>query len=459
MPLSSLSVEILGEVLSQIDDQKSLESAVLSCPLLHTAYRERRESVNHAFWRNTYADCEVYCRFLTYAVVNFLPLKVSRENIQGEDMYAFWVAYMNWSNPPQDSANFIQDIFPASSKWEQITAIPSPSGKDMAETHKYIFSWCEKLCKDRLKYNPFTKKEVNTNPPPSRTELTRICAAIYQFWIYCILYSSPVVGLSDCIRDHEGNVLGLWDGAEAMMVLVPCILEVMWFRDFVFIRNTLIGWLQDCSKPIIGKIGLDLADEVEHSAPPFTPEDDETSMWSLICGLGPSGFWKFLFENTYKEQVVTRLVIEALPQTGYRPLSMYFGNYLEDVSIRTYCPILRICKGRYNLAEEDSDWWNVAETNDQIIDKSVIMWDDWRLKEWGYSFPVLTPPLFRAELSVGEGDTEEEVRNRYLEIYGRVGDINEKPRFLSFVDYVLENIQKKLIREAMGLQKSMISNK
>ncbi|KAF3122125.1 hypothetical protein TWF703_001507 [Orbilia oligospora] len=403
MLLSSLPVEILGGVLSQIDDQKSLESAVLSCPLFHTAYRERRESVNHAFWRNTYADCEVYCRFLTYAVVNFLPLKVSRENIQGEDMYAFWVAYMNWSNPPQDSANFIQDIFPASSKWEQITAIPSPSGKDMAETHKYIFSWCEKL------------------------------------W------------LSDCIRDHEGNVLGLWDGAEAMMVLVPCILEVMWFRDFVFIRNTLIGWLQDCSKPIIGKIGLDLADEVEHSAPPFTPEDDETSMWSLICGLGPSGFWKFLFENTYKEQVVTRLVIEALPQTGYRPLSMYFGNYLEDVSIRTYCPILRICKGRYNLAEEDSDWWNVAETNDQIIDKSVIMWDDWRLKGWGYSFPVLTPPLFRAELSVGEGDTEEEVRNRYLEIYGRVDDVDEKPRFLSFVDYVLENIQKKLIREAMGV--------
>ncbi|KAF3169715.1 hypothetical protein TWF788_010390 [Orbilia oligospora] len=430
MPLSHLPVEILGEVLSQIDDQKSLESAVLSCHLFHTAYREHKESVNHAFWRNTYADCEVYCKFLTYAVVNFLPLKVARENIQGEDMYAFWVAYVNWSNPPQGSANFIRDIFPASSKWEQMTAIPSPSGKDMAETHKYIFSWCEKLCKDKLKYNPFTKKEVNTNQPPSRTELTRICAAFYQFWIYCILYSSPVVGLGDCIRDHEGNILGLWDDADVMMVLAPCILEVMWFRDFVFIRNTLIGWLHDASKLIIGNVGLDLAGEFEYSTPLFMPENDETSMWSLICGLGPKGFWKFLFESTDREQVVTRLTLETLPRMGYKPLWAYFGEYLEDDSIRTYCPILRICKGGYNLAEGDFDWWDVSERDDQIIDKSVVMWDDWRLKEWGYSFPVLTPPLFRSALSVPEGDAEEEVRNRYLEVYGRVGDVDEVCRFI-----------------------------
>ncbi|KAF3197841.1 hypothetical protein TWF679_002571 [Orbilia oligospora] len=368
MPLSHLPVEILGEVLSQIDDQKSLESAVLSCHLFHTAYREHKESVNHAFWRNTYADCEVYCKFLTYAVVNFLPLKVARENIQGEDMYAFWVAYVNWSNPPQGSANFIRDIFPASSKWEQMTAIPSPSGKDMAETHKYIFSWCEKLC--------------------------------------------------------------LWDDADVMMVLAPCILEVMWFRDFVFIRNILIGWLHDASKLIIGNVGLDLTGEFEYSTPLFMPENDETSMWSLICGLGPKGFWKFLFESTDREQVVTRLTLETLPRMGYKPLWAYFGEYLEDDSIRTYCPILRICKGGYNLAEGDFDWWDVSERDDQIIDKSVVMWDDWRLKEWGYSFPVLTPPLFRSALSVPEGDAEEEVRNRYLEVYGRVGDVDEVCRFI-----------------------------
>lgn len=27
------------------------------------------------------------------------------------------------------------------------------------------------------------------------------------------------------------------------------------------------------------------------------------------------------------------------------------------------------------------------------VDKRVIMWDDWRLKEWGYLMPVAAPPL------------------------------------------------------------------
>ncbi|KAK6520151.1 hypothetical protein TWF506_000435 [Arthrobotrys conoides] len=451
MPLSSLPVELLGEVLSQIDDQKSLESAVFSCRLLRTAYREQKESIKHAVWRNTYADCEVYCKFLTHAIANFLPLKVSGDNIEGGDMYTFWVAYMNWSNPPQDSTDFIEDVFPTASEWGRITFIPNPPSQDMAETHKYVFSWCEKFCNDRLKYNPFTKEETTTNPPPTRTELTRICAAFYQFWLYCVLYNSKVVNLSDCVKDHENNVLGSWNDREMMMILVPCILEVMDFREFVLIRNSLVPWILDSAKGVIRTIRLDLTSEVGHRVPLSMLQDDETSTWSLLCELGPNDFWKFLFESTYKEQVATRLA--RLPQEGYISLYTYLAKYMEDDSTKTYCPILRICRGRYDLQEEDYDWWHIVE-EDQRTDDLVIMWDDWRLKEWGYEFPVLTPPLFHAKVSVGEGDIEGEVRDRYRGMYGRVDDIVEKPRFLTFVEYVLENIQKNLIWQAMGVTES-----
>ncbi|KAK6344843.1 hypothetical protein TWF718_006795 [Orbilia javanica] len=415
MPLTSLPIEIIGEILCQIDDRESLKSTITCCRQFYAAYQEYRETVNHACWRNSYASCEIYCKFLTHAVVNFLPIKVSGGGIPGEDVFAFWAAYMAWLKPPDVSAPIGLEWFRTAPAWEKLALMPDPLSKDMAETHKYVFSWSKKFCTDRLRYHGLTREEMSTNLPPTRSELTRVCTAFYQFWIYCILCNLPAVGLSDYFQIEVGS-LGSWDDSQAVIEIITRVVEAMDFKEFVMVRNSLIPWVRNYAKVVVKEVvpgyenseSYKLEGYLGHSwtwgdtSLQHVLQDGNSLMWSLFCELGPKGFWKFLFESAPQQQ--NRISLTHPHRREYGSISAPFREYEDYSEAKRLFPILRICKGRLELTEGDACWWHFKA--EEFVDKSVIMWDDWRLKEWGFTYPVLVPDVFWAEISGWELDAQ-----------------------------------------------------
>ncbi|KAK6522753.1 hypothetical protein TWF281_002189 [Arthrobotrys megalospora] len=433
MSLSSLPVEILALILTQIDDAESLKSTVLSCRLFHSAYEEHKKSIHHALWTNTYADCEMYCRFLTHAIINFLPSISSGDPIQGPDMLDFFAAYINWANPPEPAAPDLFQELPGTASLLDSATIPTPSSKDMAETHKYIFSWTKKFCTERLKCHAFTKEETSTNPPPTRAEITRICAAFYQLWIFCLLFNPPVVGIGKCFEDQEVDMPHEWDDGLTMGKIIHAIAESIGYRDFVVIRNSLMVFFMDCAKGVMGRIQTDerylemcrkrpdqyIAVDISQQHTPIL-ETDEAPMWSIACRLGPKGYWRFLFESTWEEQLATSLTHN--PTGVHHDLREIFEMFTHDDFKTEYCPILRICRDRYELVRPDFEWWAI-ECDDDKVDASVVMWDDWRLKEWGFRFP----DFFRG-LPVGGHFAEWEISLAYEDAFGEFVYIFEKSK-------------------------------
>ncbi|KAK6496752.1 hypothetical protein TWF481_001740 [Arthrobotrys musiformis] len=463
MPLSSLPVEILGEILSQIDDRDSLESAIFSCRLFYAAYREQKESIDHAVWINSYSECEVYCKFLTHAILNFLPSSASsggfQDTVYSKDIIAFFAAYMRWSarsEVPQDS---VRDLPPALPEWGRMTAIPNPRRKELTDTHKYILLWTKKFFDDKLIFHPFTLERVTNPTPPSWTERTRVCTAFYQFWIYSVFYHALVVG------ERSDNTYGFEDGygeqymAQLRERLTKYLLGCMEFKEVSIIRFSLVSWMHEC-------VSTDFAESIRRDSTYLdvctgrgylgvwdssfqSRHRDRVGRWSLACNLGPKHYWNFLFKDTHEEQVSISLAVT--PREEYEDLCYNFTLDAGERAREGYCPILRICRYRFYLQGGYFSWWIPSQGREDVsVDNTFVIWDDWRLKEWGFKFPILLPPLFFKRLSVGERDTEEAAKERHMKNYGRIEVIVEKTKNYALLNAILDQIREDVLKQALG---------
>ncbi|KAK6340270.1 hypothetical protein TWF730_002034 [Orbilia blumenaviensis] len=464
MPLSTLPIEILGEILSQLDSPESLCSAILTSRIFYTAYLEHKESIDHALWRNTYAECEIYCRFLTHVIANFLPSRAPDATVAvpGSETLDFFLAYVNWANPlaaDEVSKDFVREELPALS-WEQLATIPTPKSGDMIETHEYILRWSKRFCEARLKCHGFTKRSLPdsagyVNRPPTRTELTRVCASFYQFWIYAICYSLPTIDLGTYFEEKDIDMPHGWDDGATMGIISHCIAESISFREFIIIKDSLAGWIKACGSGVVDRmseneeylkmcrnrpdqiIGITYLGE-------YVPVDknDDALLFTLLCNLGPKASWKFLFESTFDEEIAISL--------SYQPVKVYswfweqFGLHKQDNFSKDYSPILRVCRRNHELMENNKDWWGVRKDNG-LVDKSVVMWDDWRLKEWGFLFPALIPPILFYKITNSE-KAEGVLKAEYVQKFGRVKVIIEKKKEFGWRNLLFRRLEANMIR-------------
>lgn len=112
----------------------------------------------------------------------------------------------------------------------------------------------------------------------------------------------------------------------------------------------------------------------------------------MVAALGPQGLWKFLFESSLEEQ---RANFANNVVNGYvNPRSFIRGTRRPNQFEGTYPPFIQICRDELVVGKGDRDWWNDCSTRTPLIDKTAVIWDDWRLKEWGYLFPTIKLPLY-----------------------------------------------------------------
>ncbi|KAF3162782.1 hypothetical protein TWF751_010569 [Orbilia oligospora] len=240
--------------------------------------------------------------------------------------------YIRWANPPT----------PLHKESAQIPRVPA---SELRDTHEYILKWSQMALVSQLQYRLNHQVDLpiatagpvpaESFSPPTNCEITRVARCLYQLFLYLLYCECNIIYPK---RGDQFNGRAILD--DELEDIFACdqdvfngmMVEAIDYLDLNIIHRPLLGFISQITKPALPKIGTPILPDAPRY---YWKSHVQNAEWYIVAALGPQGLWKFLFESSFEEQ--------------------------EDI-----CAIY----------------------------VEAVIWDDWRLKEWGYLFPMIKLPLY-----------------------------------------------------------------
>ncbi|KAK6504296.1 hypothetical protein TWF506_002500 [Arthrobotrys conoides] len=346
------------------------------------------QAESQALFDESFAECETLCRFYIH-IFKSLGLTSTHNEVPDVLISELTKQYVRWANPPA----------PLHKESVQIPDVPA---SELRDTHDYIIKWSKRVLDSQLQNRldnqsdlPIaTTASVPTESfvPPTNSEIKRTVKALYHLFLivlYCevyIVYPKLEDQSDSCpIHCHE-----LEDPLDCQQEKIArTILEAADCLDLNIIYEILLDSVDSVTKPVISKI----KNTTLRDAPLYPCRSRVDSIeWYLAATLGPQGLWKFLFESSFEQQ---KELYTANIENGFTNPRYYIRSPQSAHGFNgTYPPFLRICRDEFIIGKCDDNWWDDWSTPIGLNDLKAVIWDDWRLKEWGYHLPVIKLPLY-----------------------------------------------------------------
>ncbi|KAK6335909.1 hypothetical protein TWF730_003283 [Orbilia blumenaviensis] len=319
-----------------------------------------------ALFDESFRECEPLCRFYVHIRKAF-GLSLSSNEVPVALAIQLTKQYIQWANPP-------------SPRHKETVQIPEVSALELVETHTYILKWSENFLHEKLQ----NRKPDDTSllpsgcfSPPTNTEITRVAKAFYQLFL-CLIY------LQFKLIDLEGDYHcdEITDIAELQDVLAYAVLETFDYLDLNIIEGMLLVFIGNITRLALTR------DTYSHAL---------NFEWYVMAVFGPQELWRFSIDPQPAEPQATRPSIVVHRFT-------YPSDLIQQVlRIGTradrYPPFIRVCRRELLIGEGDNIWWSCwtrIGVDPFTTDRWAPIWDDWRLKDWGYHLPMIKLPLYLA---------------------------------------------------------------
>lgn len=177
-----LPMHVVGLILTQLDDMRTLGSAIVSHPLLYASYKDLGpNTVVKSILRR-----QIPANVMRYAVLAYDAHRVDHRDAKAVRSLVAWAS----SRRPDLEARFQEWYF----EWRLDTdkeAAPAIAAA-LSKTHSVIHYFCDRFIKDAL---PLAQDSLATGADPNRssptsastTEIYRVHKALYRFQAYCNL--------------------------------------------------------------------------------------------------------------------------------------------------------------------------------------------------------------------------------------------------------------------------------
>ncbi|KAK6532827.1 hypothetical protein TWF281_006999 [Arthrobotrys megalospora] len=328
---------------------------------------------SRTLFEESFVECEIFCRFLIHISRSF-NLSLTSNDVRALHAVELTKQYLQWANPPTP-------------RHKEKAWIPEAPAPDLEETHAYILQWSQRFLDSRLQdqVNPLTGEPVPGESiiPPTKSEITRVARAFYQLFL-CLVYCG--FDLVDPKHEYQYDDDGISDECKLGNTLIYVIAETLNYLDLTIIYELLLDFMGDLTRPVISRIKSRTFSDV----PPFRRISHAfNAEWYIMAALGPQGLWKFLFEFSLEEQ---KAICATSVGNGFvNPRSFIRRCSNMNTGGRTYPPFIRICRNELVIGVGDQGWWNFRSS---LTDRRMVVWDDWRLKEWDYHLPMIKLPLY-----------------------------------------------------------------
>ncbi|KAK6342984.1 hypothetical protein TWF718_008362 [Orbilia javanica] len=333
---------------------------------------------SQALFDESFAECEIFCRFYIH-ISKSSGLSSTNNDVPAVLAAELTRQYILWANPPTPLQK--------ESAW-----IPDVSASELRETHDFILRWSKRFLDSyiRVRYSSrdrlAVRAPVESFAPPTNSEITRIARAFYQLFLSLVYFRFRIVDpMYEYIYDDDA----ISDGPDLDDGLKCAIVETINCLDYTIIQGLLLDFIGRETRLAISAIkNMALVDGPQTtSASRFYYTE-----WHTVGTLGPQRLWEFLFGSSIEKQKEI-----CARDTGNGSLDPYpfIGGIRNGIhSQDTYPPFIRICRDELVIGEGDVSWWDCRDLRNNITDAIAVVWDDWRLKEWGYLFPMIKLPLY-----------------------------------------------------------------
>ncbi|KAK6505686.1 hypothetical protein TWF481_007579 [Arthrobotrys musiformis] len=334
-----------------------------------------------ALFDESFAECEIFCRFYIHISKSF-GLSAVRNDVPAVLAAELTREYIGWANPPTPQHKLS-------------VKIPEVPRSELEETHRYILKWSESFLASQLEDRITRQSDLplegpvpeGSFVPPTHHETIRAARALYQLFL-CLIYCQ--FNIVDPNEEYGYDDEMVTDNADLEDALTYAIVETFDYVDLTIIHELLLDYMGGVTRPVISRIRNRALPDV----PPSTLISHVyNAEWYMMAALGPRGLWEFIFESSLEQQ---RGACATDVGNGFVYPRSFIREARNTTKFRnTYLPLVRICKDELIIGVGDSNWWGCSSTQVPIVDKTVVIWDDWRLKEWGYTFPMIKLPLYQ----------------------------------------------------------------
>ncbi|KAK6540870.1 hypothetical protein TWF694_008253 [Orbilia ellipsospora] len=328
---------------------------------------------------------DIYCRFLVY-IHKRLHSSIPQTPISLDNILGIVKQYVQWANPSSRTS-------------ENSVSIPEVPPDELEDTHRYILAWSQKFCKDQV--GGHVLEPTQDIEPPTETEIARVSGAFLQLWIVMNFHDLRITDVNLDEFPKVGSLRTL--NTQISNVLI----ETLSYRDLIICRKSIITYMSQVGRPIFQRIVVDPAylelRNIERRSPsdPCSCEvthqiiTDYTVRWFLFSRLGPTQLWKFMYENSYEEQLKISMRQYACPESDFWPALWSRHTTRHRARGETYPPFLPILRDELVVGPGDFTWWNRDSygPSNLAVHKAAV-WDSWRLDKAGYHYPWIKPPLF-----------------------------------------------------------------
>ncbi|KAF3316446.1 hypothetical protein TWF173_002288 [Orbilia oligospora] len=323
---------------------------------------ESKQSEYQTLFDESFAECEIFCRFYIHIFKAF-GLTLTHSNVPIDLVAKLSEQYIRWANPPT----------PLHKESVQIPRVPA---SELRDTHEHILKWSQMVLDSQLQY--------------------RLARCLYQLFLYLLYCECNIIYPKQGDQFNGSEILD--DELEDMFACDQddfngMVVEAINYLDLNIIHRPLLDFISQITKPALPKIGTPILPDAPRY---YWKSHVQNAEWFVAAALGPQGLWKFLFESSFEEQEdVCAIYVEG----GFGDPHFFIQDPQSNLRLNntgTYPPYLRICRDELVIGECDVNWWCEADWSTRIstTDLTAVVWDDWRLKEWGYLLPMIKLPLY-----------------------------------------------------------------